>query len=232
MGTEETLPPRLTGLSPNSKEKSPSVRSSKTMRWLILSPLPEVKEPKVSSRDSASLDFQERLEEVSERSLVSVPGIHLQSSGLSPELVISVTIIEPTSTKRSTELVKVLSEVSTTMLPPKLTLTPRTSPQSVDSHITVSSTKISSSSRVESADQERDKSPSERLCSHKPAPSLTSNSKLNLSIPLPRSVTVNSRLPKRKTSSSDHLPPSKRNETNLTNTTHEPIKLFANFIFS
>merc|ERR1712166_555504 len=213
--TVVTSPLRSTGLSPNSKEKSPSVKFSKTMRWLILSPSPEVKVPKVSSRDSVSLDFQERLEEVSERSLVLVPGIHLQSSGLSPELVISVTSIELTLTPRSTESVKVLSEVSTTTLLPKLMLTPRTSPQSVDSHITVLLTRISFSSRVESADQERDKSPSERLFSHKLAPSLISSSRLNLSIPLPRSVTVNSRPQRRKISSSDHLPPSKRSEIEL-----------------
>merc|ERR1712166_915120 len=222
--TVVTLVPKLTGLSPNSRVKSPSERFSKTMRWLILSPLPEVRELKVSSRDSVSLDFQERLEEVSERSLVLVPGIHLQSSGLSPELVISVTSIELTLTKRSTELVKVPSEVSTTTLPPKLMPTPRISPQSVDSHITVSSTKISSSSRVESADQERDKSPSERLFSHKPVLSPTSNLRLNLSIPLPRSVTVNSRPQRRKTNSSDHLLPSKRSECKF-NTTNEAIKL-------
>merc|ERR1712086_1219912 len=107
----ETLLLRLHGLNLNSRGKSPSERFSKTMRWLIPSPLPEVRELKVSSRDSVSLDFQERLEEVSERSLVSVPGIHLQSSGLSPELVILVITIELTSTKRSTELVKVPSEV-------------------------------------------------------------------------------------------------------------------------
>merc|ERR1712166_276846 len=220
----ETLLLRLHGLNPNSRVKSPSERSSKTTRWLILSPLPEVRELKVSSRDSVSLDFQERLEEVSERSLVLVPGIHLQSSGLSPELVISVTSIEPTLTPRSTESVKVLSEVSTTTLPPKLMLTPRTSPQSVDSHITVLLTRISFSSRVESADQERDKSPSERLFSHKPVLSPTSNSRLNLSIPLPRSVTVNSRPQRRKTNSSDHLLPSKRSECKF-NTTNEAIKL-------
>merc|ERR1712127_957007 len=225
MGTEETLPPRLTGLSPNSKEKSPSVRSSKTTRWLILSPLPEVRELKVSSRDSVSLDFQERLEEVSERSLVSVPGIHLQSSGLSPELVTSVTITELTSTTRSTELVKVPLEVSTTTLLPKLMPTPRTLPQSVDSHITVLLTKISSSSRVESADQERDKSPSERLFSHKPVLSPTSNSRSNSSIPLPRLVTVNSRPQRRKTNSSDHLLPSKRLNECKFNPTNENLKL-------
>merc|ERR1712166_1339129 len=52
--TVVTLVPKLTGLSPNSRVKSPSERFSKTMRWLILSPLPEVKELKVSSRDSIS----------------------------------------------------------------------------------------------------------------------------------------------------------------------------------
>merc|ERR1712166_587125 len=223
--TVVTSPLRSTGLSPNSKEKSPSVKFSKTMRWLILSPSPEVKVPKVSSRDSVSPDFQERLEEVSERSLVLVPGIHLQSSGLSPELVISVTSIELTLTPRSTESVKVPLEVSTTTLLPKLMLTPRTSPQSVDSHITVLLTRISSLLRVESADQERDKSPSERLFSHKLAPSLTSSSRLNLSIPLPRSVTVNSRPQRRKTSSSDHLPPSKRSDLKITNKIYDPIKL-------
>merc|ERR1712166_1182940 len=182
----ETLLLRLHGLNLNSRVKSPSERFSKTTRWLILSPLPEVRVLKVLSRDSVSLDFQERLEEVSERSLVLVPGIHLQSSGLLLELVISVTSIELTSTKRSTELVKVLSEVSTTTPLPKLMLTPRTSPHSVDSHITVSLTKISSSLKVESVDQERDKSPLERLFSHKLLPSLPSNSKLNSSISLPR----------------------------------------------
>merc|ERR1712166_775885 len=81
------------------KLRNASLERRRLTSWK--SKLPEVKELKVSSRDSVSPDFQERLEEVSERSLVLVPGIHLQSSGLSPELVISVTSIELTLTTRS-----------------------------------------------------------------------------------------------------------------------------------
>jgi len=98
----EMLPPRLHGPRASSSKRLLSERSSPTTRWSIPSPSLEVRELKVSSRDSVSPDFQERPEEVSERSLVSVPGIHLQSSGLSLELVTSVTITEPRSTKRST----------------------------------------------------------------------------------------------------------------------------------
>merc|ERR1712086_954733 len=124
------------------------------------------------------------------------------------------------------ELVKVPLEVSTTMLPPKLMLTPRTSPHSVDSHITVSLTRISFSLKVVSVDQERDKSLLERLFSHKLLPSLLSNSKLNSSIPLPRLVTVNSRLSKRRISSSDHsLPRLPKNEKDVSKQPHESIKL-------
>merc|ERR1712167_368998 len=99
--TVEMSPPRLTGLPPNSKTKSLSVKFSRTTKWSIPSPSPEVRELKVSSRDSESPDFQERPEEVSERLLVSVPGIHQQSSGLLLELVTSDTTTELNSTKRS-----------------------------------------------------------------------------------------------------------------------------------
>merc|ERR1711865_443686 len=179
----------------------PSVPSSPKTRWSILFPSPEVKVPPVLSRDSVSTDSQESPIEVSERSLVSVPGIHLLSSGQSLELVTLVTITELRSTRRSTESLRESSEVSRTTPPPSKTHTRRTSPQSVDSHITVSSTRITCSSRVPSWVQERDKSPSERVCIHQPTPSPPSQSRSNSSILLPRSVTVNSRPSTRRTSS-------------------------------
>merc|ERR1711965_442282 len=105
--------------------------------------------------------------------------------------------------------------------------TPRTLPQSVDSHITVLLTKISSSSEVESVDQERDKLPSERLFSHKPVPMPTLSLRSNSSIPLPRLVTVNSRPQRRKTNSSVHLPPKPRpsDSSDLLHNIYESIKL-------
>merc|ERR1712139_242369 len=95
-------------------------------------------------------------------------------------------------------------------LPLKLMPIPRTLPQSVDSHTTVLLTKISFSLEVELLDQERDKLLSERLFFHKPPLMLTLSSRSNLLILLPRSVTVNSRPQRRKTNSSDHLPPKLR----------------------
>merc|ERR1711998_246899 len=202
--TEDPQKTRLIGLSVNSRVKSLLVKFSLTMRWLILSPSLEVKEPKVLSRDSVSQDSQERLEEVSERSLVSVPGIRLLLSGLLLELVTSVTTTELTLTTKFTELDKVqLEELTTTPLP-KLMLTPKTLLQLVDSLITVSLMKISFLLEVEFVDQERDKSLSERLFFHKPPHMPTLSLRSNLSIPLPRLVTVNSRPQKRKINSLDH----------------------------
>merc|ERR1711998_544583 len=90
--TEDPQKTRLIGLSVNSRVKSLLVKFSLTMRWLILSPSLEVKEPKVLLRDSVSQDSQERL-----------------------ELVTSVTTTELTLTTKFTELDKVqLEELTTT----------------------------------------------------------------------------------------------------------------------
>merc|ERR1712039_1072727 len=77
-----------------------------------------------------------------------VPGIHLPLSGLSAEVVIKVTSTEPTSTRRSTELVRVPSEEPRTTPLPIKTQMSRTLPQSVASHTTVLSTRTSSSLRA------------------------------------------------------------------------------------
>merc|ERR1712032_333083 len=144
--------------------------------------------------------------------LVSVHGIHLPLSGLLLELVTSVITTEPRSTRRSTELELVLIPVLTTTLRLRWTQMRRTLPHWVDSLITVSLTRTSSSSRVVLWAQERDKSPSESLsCSQLPR-GIPIRSISSSSIPLPRSVTVSTRLSTRRTNSSVHSPPSKRNE--------------------
>merc|ERR1711988_925440 len=206
--TEELLPRKSSGLKANLSKKSPSVRFSTRTRWLIPLPSPEVREPLVLSRDSVLTDFQERPIEVSERLPVSVLGIHLPLSGLLLELVIKVTSIEPKSTKRSTELELVQLEVLLTTPPLIKIQTIRTSPQLVDSLTTVLSMKISSCLEVLLWDQERELSPLEKLCFHKPLPSPHSSLRSSSSIPPPRSVTVNSKPSKRSISSQDLLSPS------------------------
>lgn len=56
---------------------------------------PRVTDSPESSRDSVSESYQERLTEVSERSVVSDHGTHPESNGPLPDAVNSVTIKEP-----------------------------------------------------------------------------------------------------------------------------------------
>merc|ERR1712032_1232514 len=108
----------------------------------------------VLSRDSELLVFKDALTEVSARSLVLEPGIHLQSNGLSPDVVSSVTTPELNSTRRSTELVLEPSVVQPTMPCAKLMPSRRILLHSVDSLIMVKSTRTSFSSRVASLEPE------------------------------------------------------------------------------
>jgi len=101
---EVMLPLRLTGDTESSSRRSKSLKSSKIQNALTPSELPEVRELRVLSRDSESLVFKDAPIEVSARSLVLEPGIHLRSSGLSPDVVSSVTTPEQSSTRRSTVL--------------------------------------------------------------------------------------------------------------------------------
>src|SRR6185436_3153163 len=121
----------------------------------------------VSSRDSVLPDSLERLTEVSERLVVLVLGIHLQSSGLLPELVNMVTITELKSTRRSTELVLVLTEVLRITPPLRLMLLKRTLLLSEVSLTTVLSTTTTSWLRVALLVLRRDSLPSERVLSLK-----------------------------------------------------------------
>merc|ERR1712032_1808214 len=106
----------------------------------------------------------------------------------------------------------VLTEVLTTTLKPRWTQMSRTLPHWVDSLITVSLTRTSSSSRVVLWAQERDKSLSESLsCSHLPRGIPTRSIPSSL-ILRPRSVTVSTRPRPRRINSSVHSPPSKRPE--------------------
>lgn len=158
------------------------------------------------SRDSVLPECPERLTEVLERLVVLEHGIHLQSSGLSPEEVNSVITQELNKTRRSIELVLVPLEALRTTPLPKLTLLRRTSPHSVVSLTTVSSTTTSLCLRVVLWEPRRDQSFSESQSSHKPPTPLSRRWRSSSSIPLQRWVTVNSKLSKKKTSSSDLLP--------------------------
>merc|ERR1711935_596405 len=122
------------------------------------------------TRGTDARDSRENLTEVSERSDVSEPGIPLPLSGLLDVVVVWVTTLEPKSTRRSTELLPVPSEVLPTTLPPKPMPSRRTSPLWVDSLTTEKLTKISSSSRVELWDLARDLSLSESPSSPPPRP--------------------------------------------------------------
>merc|ERR1719330_2187690 len=116
----------------------------------------EVRVCRVSSRDSELKDCKDAPIEVFARSDVSELGIHLPSSGRSEDAVSSVTTPELNSTRRSTESELVLKVVPPTTLCARLMPLRRTSPHSVDSLITVKSTKISFLSREVSSEPERD----------------------------------------------------------------------------
>jgi hypothetical protein len=103
-----------------------------------------------------SPDSQERLIEVSEKSVVLELGIQLQSDGLALELVSSVITVELKSTRRSIELVLVPLMVSRTTLPQKLMSMKRTSLLLEASLIMVLSTTISLCSRAALWEPKRD----------------------------------------------------------------------------
>merc|ERR1712205_173250 len=185
--TVDLSPTRLSGPESTSNRKSTLLMSSRATSALTLSELPEVRECRVSSRDTDARDSRENLTEVSERSDVSEPGIPLLSSGQLEDVEEWVTTPEPKSTRSFTESLLVSSVVQLTTPPAKLTPSRRTSPPWVASLTTEKSTKISSSSRVELWDLARDLSSSENLSTPLPRPGRTRSSKLNSSIPPPRS---------------------------------------------
>merc|ERR1712166_236262 len=186
--------------------KSASVRSSRTTSALIPSVLPRVTEPRVLSPVSRLAAFPVSPIEVSVRSVVSVPGIPLPSSGRSLVLVNTVTIAVPSSTRRSTVLVLVLSVALRTT--PRLPTMPsrRTSPPWVVSLITVKSTKISCSSRVVLSVSASAPLLSASLSSPPSRSGRPKTSKLSSSTPHLRWVTVASRPTRKSTRPSAPLP--------------------------
>merc|ERR1739846_239126 len=204
MGTVELLPIRSISDTRNSSRRSRSLRSSPTLSASIPSELPEVRVCRVSSRDSELKDCKDAPIEVFARSDVLELGIHLPSSGRSEDAVSSITTPELNSTRRSTE-----SELVLKLMPLR-----RTSPHSVDSLITVESTKISFLSREVSSEPERDQLSLESQSSPLPSLGRLSRSTSNSLIPLPSTVMDVSRLLRRRIEFLGHSQASKEpNET-------------------
>jgi len=210
------LPQRSTSDTQSSSRRSRFLKSLSSQSALTPLELQEVRELKVSSRDSEFLVFKDALIEVSARLPVSELGIHLQSNGLLLVLVNSVTTPELSLTRRFTALVLV---PSLRMLPTMLCARPmplrRILHHSVDSLIMAKSTRTSFSSRVASWVLERDHLSSENRSSLQPNRGRPRKSTLSSSIPHPKWAMVASRPQRRRTRSSDLLLAKERRQRQL-----------------